>query len=428
MTRRLPRALALLAFPIALAAGACTERLQTADGCPLLCPGQEIEVHDTILTPAYVFDTTLAPYPLQGFEQPLLLAARGDTLDVRTIIRFDTLTRAFTPPSDTSRPVSRVDSATLRVKLTRTSYKVPRTFALDVYDVGDTTLVDSLPANLLPFFTAARLIGTVTVDSTSFTDTVSVKVPLDTAKLLQIITSGRGLRVGVQLRSTEPGEFWITPSDDNVNGPQLRYRVSTDTLVPAPTLRPSSTTPKAPLNLNGDYLDYSLVAAGIDPRAANRFAVGGMPAVRTYVRFDLPRFLTDSAAVLRAQLELVQDPVYGLDQHDSVTVRALLVLAGHATTDLYRATRLVAPAGYFVTDSIRRAPGDSGIVRIEVNGLFRAWRKNAGLPDVPSALVFKSDREGYAANALRFWGVNAAPALRPRIRVSYVPTLTFGQP
>ena len=46
-------------------------------------------------------------------ETPLLLASRGDTLDVRAIIRFDSLTRLWTPSGDTARPVTFVDSATL---------------------------------------------------------------------------------------------------------------------------------------------------------------------------------------------------------------------------------------------------------------------------------------------------------------------------
>ncbi|MCE9603245.1 MAG: hypothetical protein K8S21_13660 [Gemmatimonadetes bacterium] len=429
MIRRLLRAPVLLAFPVALLVGACTERLDTASSCPVLCPGQTLDILDTILDPAVVLDTTLQTFPLLGFESGLLVATRGDTLDTRAIIRFDTLARVFSPPSDTARPVSYIDSATLSVRLAKTGIKVPQTFYLDAFDVGDTTLVDSLPTTLLPFFTAGRLLGSLRIDSASYIDSGTVRIVLDSAKLRQIVsTPGAVLRIGLQLRSTESGAFLVTSSDDATNGPLLRYRVSADTLVAAVTARPLSLFPRLPLNVNGDLVDYLLVADAPDIRKAGRFSVGGFPGRRTYLRFNLPRWMTDSTAVLRAQLEFVQDPVRGLDERDSLTIRAQVVLAGNATTDLNRAARLLAPAGFFVGDLLRVAPGDSGVVKLEINSLVRLWRTNSGAQNIPSALILRSELEGSSAFGANFFGLSAAPGLRPRLRVSYVPNIRFGQP
>lgn len=429
MIRRLLRAPVLLAFPLALLAGACSERLDTADGCPLLCPGQELDILDTIIDPAIVFDTTLQSFPLLGFESALLLASRGDTLDTRPIVRFDTLIRVFTPTGDTARPVLLVDSATLSIRLAKTGVKLPNRFHIDVFDVADTTLVDSLPATLLPFFVPERLLGTLQVDSATFVDSGTVKIPLDTAKLRLIVTTPGGvLRVGLQLRSTETGALLMTPSDDATYGPQLRYRVSADTAIAAVTVRPFSLTPRVPANVNTDLLDYLLIVAAPPVAAPGRFTVGGLPGLRSYLRFELPVWLTDSTAVLRAQLTFVQDPIRGLDDDDSLTVRAQLVLAGHATTDLNRAARLLAPVGYFVGDAFRVTPADSGAKSIEINALLRAWRTNNGVRAIPSAIILRSDNEGSSALGARFFGLGAAPALRPRLRVSYVPNIKFGQP
>ena len=426
MIRRLLRAPVLLAFPVALLVGACTERLDTASSCPVLCPGQTLDILDTILDPAVVLDTTLQTFPLLGFENGLLVATRGDTLDTRAIIRFDTLARVFSPPSDTARPVTYIDSATLSVRLAKTGIKIPRTFYIDA---GDTTLVDSLPATLLPFFTAGRLLGSLQVDSASYIDSGTVKIVLDSAKLRQIVsTPGAVLRIGLQLRSTESGAFLVTSSEDATNGPLLRYRVSADTLVAAVTARPVSLFPRLPLNVNGDLVDYLLVADAPDLRRIGRFSVGGFPGRRTYLRFNLPRWLTDSTAVLRAQLEFVQDPVRGLDARDSLTIRAQIVLAGNATTDLNRAARLLAPAGFFVGDLVRIAPGDSGLVQLEINSLVRLWRSSAGAQSIPSALILRSELEGSSALGANFFGLSAASGLRPRLRVSYVPNIRFGQP
>lgn len=427
MIRRLLRAPALLALPLALVAGACTEDLETAEGCPVLCPGQSLDILDTVLDPAMVLDTTLGGFPLQGGESPLLLASRGDSLDVRVIVRFDTLTRLWTPPGDTLQPVTFVDSASLRVRLFRASIKVPNQFTIDAYDVGDTTLVDSLPATLLPLFDPARLLGSLQVDSADFRDSSTVTIPLDSAMVRAIVTSGQVLRVGLRVRSTESAQFYMTPSDDASNGPRLRYRVSPDTAIAILNISPTSQTPATPKNLNGDLLDYTVVARGVDPRAPGTFAVGGMPALRSYLRFEIPKWLTDSNAVLRARLEMVQSPLRDFAPTDSITVRAQLVTAGAATTDLNRAARLLAPLDFFGAP-ITRAPGDSGLVTLEINTLVRAWRTNAGAPSVPQAIVLRSDFEGFGAGGLRFFGIGAGPALRPRLRVSYVPNIRFGQP
>ncbi len=427
MIRRLLRAPALLALPLALVAGACTEDLETAEGCPVLCPGQSLDILDTILDPAMVLDTTLGGYPLQGFESPLLLASRGDTLDVRVVVRFDTLTRLWTPPGDTLQAVTFVDSASLRVRLFRANIKVPNQFTIDAYDVGDTTLVDSLPETLLPLFDPARLLGSLQVDSADFRDSSTVSIPLDSAMVRTIVTSGQVLRIGLRVRSTESAAFYVTTSDDETEGPRLRYRVTPDTAIAIVSMTPKSKTPANPVNLNGDLLDYSVVARGVDPRAAGTFAVGGMPSVRSYLRFEIPKWLTDSSAVLRAQLELVQLPLRVFAPNDSFTVRAQLVIAGAATTDLNRAARLLASLDFFGA-ALTRAPGDSGRVTLEINPLLRAWRTNAGLPSVPQAIVLRSDFEGFGAGGLRFFGIGADPTLRPRLRVSYVPNIRFGQP
>jgi hypothetical protein len=83
------------------ALGACTEELRTTATCPGLCPGQQVPILDTVIDPAVVFDTTLQPFPVLGGEAALFLAARGDTMDVRAVVRFDTLPRRYSPIGDT---------------------------------------------------------------------------------------------------------------------------------------------------------------------------------------------------------------------------------------------------------------------------------------------------------------------------------------
>ncbi len=435
MNRRLLRAPALLALGFALVAGACSEKLDNGAACPALCPGQELVVLDTILTPAIQFDTTLGQYPFLGFESPMLLANRGGVLDTRIIARFDTLVRDYAPTGDTLRPIHTVDSAAVAIRLLKTSVSVPATFFLDLYNVDDATAEDSVPSALLPHFVPGRLIGTLQVDSAEFTDSASVNIPIDTAHLMAAVRDpARRIRVGIAIRSADPVAFRVTTADDPGNGPRLRFRPvsatpgGADSTQVAFVVTPTSQTPTRPQFANADYLDYPLIASAPNIRAAARFSVGGLPSLRTYLRFDLPRWLTDSSFVVRARLVFTQDPIYGLDQADSIVVYPQLVIATNAVTELSRAATLLAPTGFFVQDSIRRAPADSGAVEIEINSLIRQWATTDGVRALPSAIVLRSGLEGQSAAGLRFFGLGAAPELRPRLRVSYVRNTNFGRP
>lgn len=427
-TVRGPRALLLLVFPLAFAMAACSEDLESGGACPALCPGQELELLDTVLTPAIAFDTSLVGYPLRGYEPTMLLAARGDSLDVRAIIRFDTLGRDFVAPGeDTVQPVALVDSARLEIRMRKTGVPLPATFTIDAYDVSDLTLEDTVPTNLLPLFVPERLLGTLTRDSTGFTDTTLVRIPIDTAMLRAAITdSTRVMRIGLRISAPGPVELRVFPAS-STREPRLYYRVHPDTTVRAYNLAPSSLTPVSPLFTNFDFRDYSLIAVAPDNDRAGTFRIGGLPGARTYLRFDLPRWLTDSSTVLLARLELTQDPIYGLDDTAKVSVYTHLVLAGHAVTDLGKAVQLLAPVG---RDSLFLAPGDSGVTTLAIHNYFNFWRTNDGVRPLPSALVLRSSVEGESAFGLRFFGLQAAEELRPRLRISYVPvnSLDFGRP
>ena len=187
-------------------------------------------------------------------------------------------------------------------------------------------------------------------------------------------------------------------------------------------------TPTAPEGLRSEYADYSYVVRAPAVDAPARLLVGGLPGRRTYIRFALPRWLTDSVAVLSARLELVQDPLRALDPARTVKVRGQLVLAGFAMTDLSRAARLLAPAGTAISDSIVTAAGDSGTVQLEMNGAIRQWRTVNGASPFPTAIVLRPDVDGTDSPGVRFFSAEAPAGLRPRLRISYVPAIRYGRP
>jgi hypothetical protein len=412
------------------ALGACTEKLDTGASCPLLCPGQEIVVRDTVIAPAYVFDTSLVGYPIQGLEFPLLLAARGDTLDVRAVVRFDTLQRLYTPPGDTAQPITMIDSAFLAVRLYSRGFPIPDRFVIEAFDVADAGFDDSLPATLAPLFVPERLLGAVRFDSASFDDSSRVRIPLDSSKIRAIVTDpARRLRIGLKVSSPSSVQLRMIPYSPGGDGATLEYRVSADTTIPRVAgIEPSSSTPATPVFVAGDFVDYSVVVAAPSVLTPGTFAVGGLPAARSYLRFDLPRWLTDSVAVLRASLELTQDPVRGLSDGDTLRLLTHLVVANGTVSDLRRAATLITASGLF-TNTLSLVPSDSGVRILEMNGLVRQWGLIDSAANVPSAIVFRTDTEGSSPNAVRFFAIDAAdPSVRPRLRVSYTPSKIFGRP
>jgi hypothetical protein len=434
MIRRRARALMALLVPAALAVGACSERLDTAASCPLLCPGQQLDVIDSVIDLPLAFDTTLGAYPFIGDENPLILAKRGDSLDLRVIIRFDTLVRDYTPVGGTTLvPIADVDSAYLLVKLIKGAHPLPVDFSIEAYEVSDPTAADSIPSLLLPHFTAARLLGTLAFTDTTFVDSSVVQIPLDSAQIRAILQDPvRTLRVGLRVVSAEAVELLMTTALDLVEGPTFDFKPALDSGTRIISIIPSSLTPPSPPEppgLSSNFVDYQLVAAAPDHRSAGRFFVGGQPGHRSYLRFDLPRWLTDSVYVLRARLELTQDPIYGMDEGDTVIVRLHMALGGNALTDLNRAVAVLAPSNAFTPDSIVRTPADSGLAVVEINTAVRQWRTVDGVRPFPSALILRTAVEGRFARGIRFFGNGAPqPALRPRLVVSYVPNVTYGRP
>jgi len=84
----LPRLLATAALFVLISS--CSENLDSSGACPVLCPPIGGDVQN-ITIDAVVIDTTVPSLSGLGTEPGLLLAARGDTLDTRVIIRLDSL-------------------------------------------------------------------------------------------------------------------------------------------------------------------------------------------------------------------------------------------------------------------------------------------------------------------------------------------------
>jgi hypothetical protein len=112
---------------------------------------------------------------------------------------------------------------------------------------------------------------------------------------------------------------------------------------------------------------------------------------------------------------------------DSVSVYPQPVVASELVTDLHKAATLLGGASVFRLDSLRTAPDDSGEVSIEVVGLLNVWRQFQPQQSM-RALVLRLPTEGLGPDELYFYSTEAAQALRPRLRIVYVPRIGIGLP
>lgn len=416
----------VLAAAAAASLGACNEHLDAGSACPSLCPGLSVPIKDTVLTPILDFDTTLVGYPSIGTEAGIPLASRGDTLDVRGVIRFDSLQLLFAPPGDTLRPVSQVDSAFVRMRLNLTQSRLPSSVTFELYDV-DTIADDGNTAAVLSLFRPGRLITTLTQSRAEITD--SLRFPLSNAWLLQKIQAGANVRLGLRLVGSGPVSLRVHSVETGLNA-EIRYHVSPDTAVHQVIVSPYSKTPAEPLSLASDFRDYAVVARNALPGAgAFAFSTGGVPARRAYLRFNVPQWLIDSTTIVRATLLLTQSPQRGFDERDSVTVIGQAVAATNRITDLYRSSQILIPAGLFIADSIRVAPADSGVRSLEMNALLRVWNSSTSVNEAPQrAIVLLQKEEGLHGAEVRFFNARSPASVRPKLRVSYIPRVDFGVP
>lgn len=421
------RMLILLGFVAAVSVAACGEKLEAGAACPSLCPNPDIQPRDTLVE-GVVVDSTIAGFPPIGQETDLLLAARGDTLDTRVIFRFDSLPKSYAHPSapaDTI--VNHVDSAMLRFVLDTATIAgapgLPTTpITVEAYDVdspADTTVSD-----LLPLFSPSRLLGSKTFTPESLAlDTLFL--PVSPAAVLSKIVSSSRLRIGLRLVSNTSAQLRILSSA--VTGAEFRFKPTADTAVNVALLSQTPTDTSLATFRTG-LEDYVIVAKAPPQPPANTISVGGYPARRTYLRFDLPSHIVDSSNVVRASLSLTQYPLPGSPSAlDSLAVYPFALTAGTVVTEVARLMQLASINTALATDSIRVVPADSGVRRLELVSLVKIWR-TADPKLTQRALILVIGAEGQNPAQAAFFSSEAPSDLRPVLQLTYVPKITLGLP
>ena len=406
----------------AVSASACTELLDGGAACPSLCPLKAESFRDTIVD-AVVLDSSLAGYPALGLSPYILIANRPDTVVTSMIIRFDALPTVFgANKGSTVDSITAVDSVYLRFPLDSTGRRGTRPVTLEVYDV-DTTASDSVTSVVRSLFRPNRQIGSLVVTPSAIGD--SIRIPFSKTVLAAKIAAKGRLRLGVRIRGGS-GQLRAVAFVAGAGAPTVIFDPSTDTTYAPQQISPSTIVPNSTADVELAYAAYTISDLSSPPPGANTLLVGGFPAYRSYLRFNVPSRITDSSTIVRAEVLLTQRASTFGNAADSVGLLALVPTTTNLVTDLRRILDLAAAGSFAGVDSTRLLPSAAGIRTVNVLALARTWSTLP--PNVPRAIAFKIGLEGAQPAELRFYSSKAPVALRPRLRITYLPRSEFSLP
>jgi hypothetical protein len=397
----------VLAFLSTLLLG-CQEKLTSPGDCPALCPGGQPQVFDELLSPIIGADSSFSGY-VQAPAAPALLVSNGlRGFEERAVMRF--------PP--------RSDSVAVRDTLRAyTVDSVAFGFTLVARDTtltGLQLLVYRLPpfidstttyAQVDPAFVPENLVLTVPIPDTVKSGPIRAVVQgADLARIALTPADSGVLSLGVRLDAATLTGVRLGATAGGDGGVFLTYATLDVPDTGTAKLRnfPLTATFNSTLQPVPEVVDSTLLT------------VGGSPASRALIRFDLPPRIRDSATVVRATLELTPvTPITGLPT-DPPRVVARGVLA-----DLGAKSPVETRFGVAI-DTI--PVGTGGTVQVEiVRMLQQVWLGSSR----PTGLILALSPELEAASFSRpvFYSTRAAdPAVRPRLRITYLLSFPFENP
>jgi hypothetical protein len=387
---------------------ACQEKLTAPGDCPALCPGGVPQVFDEIVPAITGADSSFRGYVQPNAALALLVSNGLQGQQQRTIMRF--------PP--------RSDSVAVRDTLRGYAIdSVAFTFTILARDTNESGLqldIYRIPPSIDSATTFAE------IDPAFSPENLVVQIPVpDSVKTgaLRAVLQGPDL-----------AKVAIPPADTGVLALGIRLNAPLVTGV-----RLASVGSIAPVFVTYATLDVpdtgtaklrsfpftpsfsSFVPAIQQADDSTLLSVGGEPSARALIRFQLPALLRDSATIVRATLELTPvAPINGLPT-DPLRLQAKAVLA-----DLGAKSPVNSAPGRVPTDSIES--GASETVAMEAVRVVEQWE---GTSTQPAALVLSVVPELEAASFSRpvFYSTRAAdPAVRPRLRISYMLSIPFENP
>jgi hypothetical protein len=401
------------ALLVALAFMACQEKLAGPADCPALCPGGSSEVFEEVISPITGADSSFRGYVQPSSALALLVSNGLEGYETRAIMRFARRSDTVTV-RDTARTYT-IDSVAFGFNVIARDTTLPGLRVL-LYRIPASVDTTTTYAAVDPAFVPGNLIRTIVVADSlrrgpirtvlTGADLNSVAIPVADSGVLAL-----GLRIdspdttGVRMGSSANGTGGVFVTYATLNVPDTgTARLRTFSL--AATFN-SYVTPPQPIP------DSTLLV------------VGGEPSSRALLRFALPPLIRDSAVIVRATLELTPvAPITGLPT-DPARVQARAILADLGAKSPVAAG--VGRAGLFPPPADTIEAGAT-TVNLEAVRLVETWLTPMTRPPA-LVLSFAPDLEAASFSRPVFYSSREAdPALRPRLRISYLRRFPFENP
>lgn len=394
---------ALLAM-VAVATAACSEKLLTPVNCPELCPGGQIIIYDTVLTPILGSDTSFAGYVVASQATGFLVSNNLPAADARGYVQFIRRSDSVFV-QDTARSYT-IDSVAISLTINERDSLQPG-IALLLYKLPPTIDSTSTFAELTAAFTPEAFLDTVEVPDTLHSGAVRALLSGETLPRVALTPADSGvLRLGVALTAPAATGVRILTVRAGTGAPTFQTYVHaavTDTALQQVTIT------RVP-----NYNTY-LTAVPFPVPTSTTLLVGGAPSARALMRFDWPSVLKDTAEIIRATLEMV--PV---SEVNGVANVSSTIVAQGVLVDLGAKSPLISD----VSSSYTFPVPSSAPMLVEVLRTVQLWQGDAGRP--PTLFVWLSP-EASSFSAPVF-GSTATPASQPRLRITYVRPYQFALP
>ena len=389
---------------LVLAAAACQEQLTAPADCPTACPGGKATIVDTVLLPVFGLDSTYSGYvPALNGGSALVTTGLAPVIDARAVFRFSGIPDSFS-------------LANIRRGYTIDSVRVA--FSVLERDTAATNL--SLRLYRLPANTDTSVTFTAAVAAETAIPAVVIPL-LDTLRggVASVVLTGAAL-TRVAIPSADSGNIAFAVALGSSVGTGVRLQTSA-----AVGTQTAITRFISLLGLTGaDTVNRKQVLTGeqslgryvIAPRPSappGALVVGGEPSSRAILRFVLPRVIKDSAALVRATLELVPvETVTGVPNlPTTLLIRSVL-------TDLGAKSPLESG---FNQQPIRI--GTSDTIRIEIGRIVNTWQGPTGRTQT---IFLQTSPEGASWSRFAFGSTGGiAP---PRLRITYIKSFPFEAP
>jgi hypothetical protein len=398
---------------------ACQERLTSPAECPELCPGGSPQVFDTVV-PAVAGRDSSFPSPAdfangggyvnRGRGTALLLSSGFVGSEDRAVYRFAPRSDLILV-RDTLRSYT-VDSARINLTIGARDTLVGG-LKLFLYRIPSGVDSSVSFAAIEPLLVPANLIDSIVVPDSVHTGTVTADLDPTEAGRVALVGSDSTLAIALRMTAAAPTGIRVGSLTSST---AATFTSFIDVNVPdTGSVRHQSLSRATAFN--------SFVTENPVTPVDSLLTVGGEPSSRALVRFGLSNEFLDSAAIVRATLEITPvQPIYSLPGDRS------FLLAKAVVGDIGAKSVVTGDTTAITIDTLPEVQADT--ISLDVTRIVRVWQASRARPQSIFLNMFPEAATFARAQffSTRSHGSDPTVLVAPRLRITYQRDFPFETP